>query len=193
MLMKIFNKKKSGMAIFIILGLSVILAIVGGAYLKSFVDLSSEQTVSLDRLQADYFARGIQNIVLFKINKYPDFFIRSYKLQKYKERLDAGEVTQELLKTYPDPAPFTSFLTDGVKFGEGGILINWDNADFKSPLTNIASYSTDIRIVSSKDFDKNYIEVVVYVNSKIGKRNITTPYTVTIEATQEIKKKNAGT
>ena len=185
--MKIFSKKKSGMAIFIVLSISIILAVVGAAYLNSFRDLSSEQNFTLDRIQAEYFARGIQNIVLYKINQYPDYFIRAYRLQKYKERLDAGEVTQPLLKTYPDPPPFTRFLTDGVLYGEGGILINWDDANFKTPLRNIASYSTDIRITSAQDFGKNYIEITVYVNSIVGKRNITTPYTVSLEATQEIK------
>ncbi len=185
--MKIFSKKKSGMAIFIVLSISIILAVVGAAYLNSFRDLSSEQNFTLDRIQAEYFARGIQNIVLYKINQYPDYFIRAYRLQKYKERLDAGEVTQPLLKTYPDPPPFTRFLTDGVLYGEGGILINWNDANFKSPLRNIASYSTDIRITSAQDFGKNYIEITVYVNSIVGKRNITTPYTVSLEATQEIK------
>lgn len=200
------SNKKSGMAILITMSMAIILFILGMSFLKSFIDTASSSRAHLDRIQADYFARGIQNIALFKIKHYPDMFLRAYKMKIYKERRDKDDtlppfkmIPDEPAKAKPvilDPTkPFENFLTDGCnrEFGYGGILMNNNKGDtgafssFIAPLTSIASYSTDIKLYSTEEFRNNFIEITVFVNTIIGGRNITTPYKITVDMERSIK------
>jgi hypothetical protein len=172
--MKVNNKnKRSGMAILVVLCLSMVILMLGMAYMKSYTDSNPVTKLQLDRIQSDFFARGIQNIALFKIKKYPDFFIRSYRQEMYRRRV----VTEGLPNLDPDqiylPTPFESFMGRDPMSGDyGGVLNNWNNSSFASPL-NIATYSTEISILSSKDFTQDLLEIRVSVQMQ-DKPNINT-------------------
>ena len=145
--MKPVKIKKRGMAIVIVLCLSSIIFILGTIYVKAYKDTTPVSRLQLDRIQADFFAKGIQNIALFKIKKYPDFFIRSYR---YRSSGSTPELS----------IPYNNFLGNS-----SGILQNDYIGDFMEPL-EIATYSTGIKLINSKDFQSEAIEIVVNVKFK---------------------------
>ncbi|MFA7146564.1 MAG: hypothetical protein WC221_08265, partial [Candidatus Riflebacteria bacterium] len=71
------------------------------------------------------------------------------------------------------PTPFESFMERNPMSGDyEGVLNNIDDNDFVSPL-EIATYSTDVSILSSQDFTKDFLEVSVHIQMK-GKKTINT-------------------
>ena len=144
--MKSIKNKKSGMAIVIVLCFSAIILVLGTVYVKSYTATSPVSKLQLDRIQADFLAKGIQNIALFKIKKYPDFFVRSYRY--YASNAPGSNV------------PYNNFLGNS-----GGILQNQYTSDFIEPIS-VATYSTGIRLINSKDFQSEAMEIVVNVKLK---------------------------
>ena len=76
------KRKRAGMALFVTASISVVLLVAGLAFLKSFSDSTPTSKAQLDRIQADFFARGIQNLALLKIKLYPDYFVRERRENK---------------------------------------------------------------------------------------------------------------
>ena len=144
--MKSIKRKKRGIAIVIVLCLAAVILMLGTIYIKSYTDTTPASSLQLDRIQADFFAKGIQNIALFKIKKYPDFFIRSYRY-KTSVASDGRDLS----------GPFNNFLGTS-----NSILQNYNNKDFKEPL-EIEDYSTSIVLINSKDFQSEAMEIVVRV------------------------------
>ena len=133
---------------------------LGTIYVKHYSQTAPEAKLQYDRIQADFLAKGIQNIALFKIKKYPDFFIRSYRQYVYWKRtqtesglpkLDAEQATL--------PMPYEYFLGNGSGLKEG-ILMGDYTTDFIEPLKN-PIYATDISLISSKDFQTESIQISV--------------------------------
>lgn len=169
----VFNSNRRAMAILVVICLSTVILILGTVYMKTYTDSAPVSKLQLDRVQADFFAKGIQNIALLKIKKYPDFFIRSYRQHIYQKRV----LTEGLPDLKPEqktlPTPFESFMEKNPMSGDyEGVLNNIDDNDFVSPL-EIATYSTDISILSSQDFTKDFLELSVHVQMK-GKKTINT-------------------
>ncbi len=143
--MKINKRQKKGMAIVIVLLFSSILLAYGSIMMRQHQDAAPVSKVQLDRIQADFFAKGIQNIALFKIKKFPDFFLRSYR--KYALGVRNNNTA---FKT-----PFTSnFMIDDI-FGRAG-------SKYWTPL-KLDHYNVEIRLLNSEDFNNETIEVSVEV------------------------------
>ena len=83
----VFNSNRRAMAILVVICLSTVILVLGTVYMKTYTDSAPVSKLQLDRVQADFFAKGIQNIALLKIKKYPDFFIRSYRQHIYQKRV----------------------------------------------------------------------------------------------------------
>ncbi len=162
---------KKGMAIIVVLCLSMVILMLGTVYMKSYTDSTPVAKLQIDRIQADFFARGIQNIALLKIKKYPDFFIRAYRQEMYKKRVLTEGLPDLSSEQKMVPSPFESFLGLNPSSGScSGVLNNWNNSSFLEPL-DIASYSTNILVLSSKDFTQDILEIDVGVQLK-DKTNI---------------------
>lgn len=156
------KNRKSGMAIVIVLGIASVILALGTIYAKHYTNTSPAAKLQYDRIQADFLAKGIQNIALYKIKKYPDFFIRSYRQYVYWKRtktdsslkpLDPEQVTQIM--------PFENFLGRGI-------IMGFYDDDFIEPLGK-PIYTTDISLISSKDFQSESIQIVVDLKLNEGR------------------------
>lgn len=150
------RNNKNGMAIVVVLCLSAIILILGSVYVKHYSNTAPAAKLQYDRIQADFLAKGIQNIALYKIKKFPDFFIRSYRQHIYWKRTAKEPALPKLdANQTRTPMPFDAFLGN-----KGGILQGEYSADFIQPLGK-PIYTTDIALISSKDFQTESIEISV--------------------------------
>lgn len=148
------NNKKNGMAIVTVLAVASIILALGTVYVRHYTQTMPAAKLQYDRIQADFLAKGIQNIALYKIKKYPDFFIRSYRQYVYWERTKTDSSLPKLdERQQASPMPFEAFLDNGILMG------NYDN-DFIEPLEHPV-YTTDISLISSKDFQSESIKISV--------------------------------
>lgn len=161
------SARRNGMALIIVLVFSSVLLVLGIVYLRSFSQTTQLSRMQIDHLQAEFFARGIQNIALFKIKRFPDFFLRSYRYHVYKQRRDAGDpLVEPPLRPFENPTPFERFT--GVHAGRPNDVLHHlaagDDAAWKftAPL-NIATWSTSFNLRSAEDFNRAYIEIDVHV------------------------------
>jgi len=143
------------MALVIVLAFSAVLLILGTTYLGTFKQGRGVTEKQIDQIQMEYFAQGIQRIALMKFKKYSPHFYRAYKYQMAKNR---GET---LTNNY-SPTPMAKFHGEG-----NNVLQHSDVADFQSPLT-IASYSTVYTMNKCDEFNKDIIQIMVYVQLKTG-------------------------
>lgn len=154
------NNRKNGMAIVTVLCIAAIILALGSIYVKIFTNTAPAAKLQYDRIQADFLAKGIQNIAVYKIKKYPDFFIRSYRQYIYWQRTKTEPSLPKLdAKQTQLPMPYESFLGKGSGLKEG-ILMGDYTKDFIEPLEN-PTYTTDISLISSKDFQTESIEISV--------------------------------
>lgn len=148
------NNKKNGMAIVTVLCVASIIMALGTIYVRHYSQTSPEAKLQYDRIQADFFAKGIQNIALYKIKKYPDFFIRSYRQYIYwKRTMSDASLPKLTAEQETNPMPFIAFMNNGVLAGD------YSN-DFVEPLEHPV-YTTDIALISSKDFQSESIKISV--------------------------------
>jgi len=177
---------RAGMSIMVVLSIASILLLLGVTYLKSFSQATVTSKLQLDQIQADFFARGIQNIALFKIKRYPDFFLRSYRHMVYHRRVSAGETGLGApIVTAPNPLPFVKFT--GVYPGNPRDILNHipDSIDsqykFTEPL-RIATYSTQFSLLSADDFKRGFIEITV--NLQLEGKDVVGTYRMSLDASQ---------
>ncbi len=177
---------RAGMAIMVVLSIASILLLLGATYLKSFSQATVTSKLQLDQIQADFFARGIQNIALFKIKRYPDFFLRAYRHMIYHRRVSAGETGLGApLVPAPDPLPFVKFT--GAYPGNPRDILNHipditNNQDkFTEPL-RIATYSTRFSLLSADDFKRGFIEIIV--NLQLEGKDVVGTYRMSLDASQ---------
>ncbi|NCB38187.1 MAG: hypothetical protein EOM80_05395 [Erysipelotrichia bacterium] len=180
------KKTRTGMALVLVLAISTVLLILGVSYLKTFSNSTQVGKLQLDQVQSEFFARGIQNIALFKIKRYPDFFLRSYRYHVYQARVNAGDDTVPApIAAFPNPAPFAKFV--GIYPGNTRDLLQHipdaDNTEwgFTEPL-RIATYSTSFSLRSADDFKRGFIEITVYL--QLDGRNLINKYQISIDASQ---------
>ncbi len=160
MLFDMKKNKKNGMAIVIVLCIASVVLVLGTVYVKHYSQTAPEAKLQYDRIQADFFAKGIQNIALFKIKKYPDFFIRSYRQYIYWKRTQTESDLPKLdAQQTTSPMPYEAFMGNGSGRKEG-ILQGEYTSDFVEPLEG-PIYTTDISLISSKDFQTESIEISV--------------------------------
>lgn len=174
------------MAIMVVLSIASILLLLGVTYLKSFSQSTFSGKLQLDQIQADFFAKGIQNIALFKIKRYPDFFLRAYRYKVYHDRIAAGDTSLGApLAAAPVPPPFAKFT--GVYPGHTRDLLNNipDDIDnltkFTEPL-KIATYSTSFSLLSADDFNRGFIEITV--NLQLDGKDLISTYRMSLDASQ---------
>lgn len=180
------RKNTAGMAIMVVLSIASVLLLLGLTYLKSFSQSTVTGKLQLDQIQADFFARGIQNIALFKVKRYPDFFLRAYRYKIYQDRLAAGEVGLDPPIAPPVvPPPFSKFT--GIYLGhERDILNNIPDAtdnltEFTKPI-RVATYSTQFSLLSADDFKRGFIEITV--NLQLEGKDIIGTYKMSLDASQ---------
>lgn len=144
------------MAIVTVLCIAAIIIALGTVYVQIYSQTAPAAKLQYDRIQADFLAKGIQNIALYKIKKYPDFFIRAYRQHIYWKRTQTEPSLPKLdaMQTAL-PMPFESFLGN-----KAGILMGDYTSDFIEPLGNPV-YTTDISLISSKDFRTESIEISI--------------------------------
>lgn len=180
------NSSRNGMALVIVLAFSAILLVLGTVYLRTFSQTTHISGLQLDQIQSEFFARGIQNIALFKVKRYPDFFLRSYRYHIYQKRVAAGDTTvPPPLVPFPNPTPFQRFA--GV-FGSrtNDILHHLGSSDdnawqFTAPL-QIATWSTSFDLRSADDFRRSFIEINVHV--QMAGRDVVNLYRTSLDASQ---------
>ncbi len=178
--------RRNGMALVIVLAFSAILLILGTVYLRTFSQTTHISGLHLDSIQSEFFAKGLQNIALFKIKRYPDFFLRSFRYHIYQQRVNAGEpdIPQPLVP-FSNPSPFAKFT--GVHAGRtDDILHNLNDTDdnawgFTTPL-EIATWSTSFNLRSSGDFKRAFIEIDV--NVQMASRDLVSHYRMSVDASQ---------
>jgi hypothetical protein len=160
MLFDMKRNNKNGMAIVIVLCIASVVLVLGTVYVKHYSQTAPEAKLQYDRIQADFLAKGIQNIAVFKIKKYPDFFIRSYRQYIYWQRTKTESDLPKLdAEQSALPMPYEYFLGKGSGLKEG-ILMGDFTDDFIEPLGK-PIYTTDISLISSKDFQTESIEISV--------------------------------
>lgn len=181
-----FTKHRAGMAIMVVLSIASVLMVLGVTYLKSFSQSTVTGKLQLDQIQSEFFARGIQNIALFKIKRYPDFFLRAYRHKIYHERLAAGDATLDPpLVPAPVPPPFAKFT--GLYPGHSRDLLNHipdgtnNSTKFTEPLS-IATYSTQFSLLSADDFKRGFIEITV--NLQLVGKDVISSYKISLDASQ---------
>jgi len=184
------NSRRNGMALVIVLAFSAILMVLGTAYLKTFRSTTHVSSLQIDQIQAEFFAKGMQNIALFKVKRFPDFFLRSFRHHIYRQRYEASdpEVEEPIQPFTNDPTPFQKFT--GVYAGRtNDILHHLSDAEdtawgFTSPV-KIATWSTSFSLRSSEDFKRAFVEIDV--NVQMEDRDNVAVYRMSIDASQTRK------
>ncbi|MBU1105614.1 MAG: hypothetical protein KKB51_03015 [Candidatus Riflebacteria bacterium] len=139
-----------GMAIIIVLVLSMALLIFGVSYTKNISQVTSVNPDLLLRSQLDILGEGISNIALLKFKELPSDFYYSY----YKGRV----------ATPPrDLAPLNTFQNDVLLRGE---LPNPNDA------VHNASFTTTYQVLSQKKYDTDTLEISVTVQIGNMKREV---------------------
>lgn len=185
----LLNKQlnRRGMAIAVVLSLAVVIIIFGTAYIKTYTASTPVSKLQLDRVQADFFAKGIQNIAMLKIKKYPSFFLRSYKQFIYANRAAAEGLPPLSAEQSEPPCPFLSFMEydSATQSNVGSVFCCKLDNDFIAPLS-VASYSTSIALLSSKDFASSTLEISVSVQlkDKNGKGKAVNTYKISAAASK---------
>ena len=160
-------RRKSGMALVIVLAISMSLLILGTAYIGTFTQSRKTNTRVLEQLQADFFAQGVAKIAMLKFKKFPADFYHAYKYDVAKKKGTAGLPALAV-------DPLASF------HGAVGTVLQKD-ANLPAPL-KVDSYSTMYRLTTSKDYDRDVIEIEVNVH--IGEYVQT--YVSTVDASRTV-------
>ena len=142
------------MAIVIVLCFSAILVAYGTIMMSQHKDSAPVSKMQLERIQADFFAKGMQNIALFKIKQLPDFFLKSYRQYAWGQRKDIPE-NQKLTTEQVSKQAFINYFMNDEIFGAA-------KDKFWSPL-KLDYYSTEIKLLNAEDFKNETIEISVEV------------------------------
>jgi len=162
------NKRK-GMAIVIVLSLSMFLMILGLSYLKSVSHVAYSNPHRLVQVQSDFFAQGIQKLAILKFKAVPADFYHAYRYKIADRKVPRDPNLPRLL-----PSPFDSFAG-----ADGTILQGMRGLSDPVP---VDIYTTEYMVNSSKKFDRDMLEV--RVNVAIG--DFTQSYTATFDASRSL-------
>ena len=168
------KRKNKGMAIVIVLCFSAILLAYGTFHISHYKDSAPVSNMQLDRIQADFFAKGMQNIVLFKIKQFPDFFLKSYRQHIWGLRTDLKE-EEKLTNEQKELGAFLNyFMMDGI-FGAAG-------SEYWSPL-KLDYYLVELKLLNADDFNNETIEISVEV--KFPNRKAVNKYVAVVNGDME--------
>lgn len=162
------NKRK-GMAIIIVLSLSMFLLILGLSYLKSVSHVVHTNPHRLTQVQSDFFAQGIQKLAILKFKAMPADFYHAYRYKVADEKVPRNPALPVL-----SPSPFTDFL------GEKETILQ-SMPGLADPVP-VVSYTTEYRVNSSKKFDRDMLEVVV----DVALEGFSQSYTATFDASRSL-------
>ena len=154
---------RRGIALVLVLSLSLFMLILGMSYMRSVSQVSTSNPKRLQHIQAEFFARGIQRLAVLKFKALPADFYHAYR---YK-------IADEKSPRDPDlpnfnPSPYDVFLGD-----EDSILQDKDG--FGDPVP-IEGYNTRYVVNSSSKFDHDMIDIVVNVQMEDYSQNFTVTY-----------------
>ncbi|MBU1108025.1 MAG: hypothetical protein KKB51_15235 [Candidatus Riflebacteria bacterium] len=168
------NKRK-GMAIIIVLSLSMFLLILGLSYLKSVSHVSRTNPHRLSQIQSDFFAQGIQKLAILKFKAVPADFYHAYRYKVADEKVPRSPTLPKL-----SPSPFADFLGNN-----NTILQNEPDPPEVIALAApapVLSYTTEYLVTSSKKFDHDMLEVKV----NVALEDFSQSYTVTFDASRSL-------
>ncbi|MDN5280530.1 MAG: hypothetical protein PWR01_4495 [Clostridiales bacterium] len=162
------NKRK-GMAIVIVLSLSMFLLVLGLSYLRSVSQVSRSNPHRLKQVQAEFFARGIQKLAVLKFKALPADFYHAFRYKIEDEKTPRN-------KDLPvfSPAPMQDFV------GAAGTVLQGEE-DLSDPIP-ILNYTTEYRVNSSKKFDHDMIDIIV----NVAMQDFSQSYRVTYDASRSL-------
>jgi len=154
---------RRGIALVIVLSLSLFVLILGMSYMRNVSQVSTSNPKRLKHIQADFFARGIQRLAVLKFKALPADFYHAYRYKIADEKSPRDPALSVFV-----PSPYAVFLGD-----EGSILQDMD--DFADPIP-IEGYNTRYVVNSSSKFDHDMIDIVVNVQMEDYSQNFTVTY-----------------
>lgn len=161
--MSLRSREKRGMALVIVLAFALAMLTLGTAYMRTFSEARPVNAMIMERLQADYFAQGIQRIALLKYKRFVADFYHAYI---YRQAGLTGFV----------PDPYSCFLggdnTPLQNFQFGGATIG-------APVS-VATYSSYYLMTSYKGYNRDGLVIHVTVQVKDFVQN----YDFTIDASR---------
>lgn len=164
----ILNKRK-GMAIVIVLSLSLFMLILGVSYLKNISHVSQSNPHRLTQVQSDFFAQGIQKLAVLKFKAVPADFYHAYRYKVEDEKIPRNPLLPKLL-----PSPFADFL------GNDGTILQ-GMSDMADPVP-VKDYKTEYSVNSSKKFDHDMVEIRV----KVDFEGFSQSYTANFDASRSL-------
>lgn len=144
-------KNRQGMALVMVLSMSMFLMMLGISYLNSVSNVSTSNPKKLIQLQNGYFAHGIQKLALLKFRLFPADFYHAYRHNVERSKTPPNPLVSAIV-----PSPISAFL------GNAGTILQSDipiDTSIATP-TKIISYSTNYIVSSSKKFDKDILTIV---------------------------------
>ncbi len=144
------RRVRQGMALVIVLVLTLALLVLGGAYLKTVSQSTVVNPLQLKKLQADFLAQGIAEIALLKYKKFPSDFYHAY--------------VAYLAGPPANTAPYTVFREQGAGPSANTPLRNlqYNGKSIGHPV-KVLDYTVDYRLVSYKGYDKDGLQINVAV------------------------------
>ena len=140
------------MAILIVLIFTVSLLMLGTTYLGTFKQTKAVDLKSIDQIQADYVAQGLLKIATLKFKRFPADFYYAYMHEMARLRGAIG-------------APFVSYTPTPLQIyhtQNAATCILQNQSGLCSPV-NVATYSTTYRLISTKAFTHDALEIGVTV------------------------------
>lgn len=140
------------MAILIVLIFTVSLLLLGTTYLGTFRQTKAVDLKSIDQVQADYIAQGLLKIATLKFKRFPADFYYAYMHEMARLRGATGAP----FTTY-NPTPLQLYHTQNA-----ATCILQNQTGLCSPIA-VATYSTTYRLISTKAFTNDALEIGVTV------------------------------
>lgn len=144
------RRSRRGMALVVVLVLSLALLVLGGAYMKTVSQTTVVNPLQLKKLQADFLAQGISEIALLKFKKFPADFYHAY--------------VANLCGPPASTAPYIVFREQGSGPTANTPLRNlqYNGKSIGDPI-KVLDYTVDYRMISYKGYDKDGLQINVSV------------------------------
>ena len=150
---------RTGMALVIVLVFMMSLMILGSSYIKSVSNITKVNPNRIRQVQGEFFAHGLQKIAIMKFKNLPSDFYHAYIHDVAYNNDPTG------MQAY-DPTPIEVF--HGHDNPDATVLQKWNSTDPNTLLagTNveIASYSTNFRLTSQNQYNRDVLEITVSVD-----------------------------
>ncbi|MBF0548566.1 MAG: hypothetical protein HQM08_29305 [Candidatus Riflebacteria bacterium] len=151
---KLANSPRKAMAIVVVVIFAAVLLVLGGSYIETVRQVQTSNPKELDRIQANFFAQGIQKLAILKFKRFPADFYHGYLHEK-------ARLAGESVSNITPPKPWDIFL------GKDNTPLQNSSA-LKAGLSTLSKYSTNYSLISNKDYTQDVIEIQVTVDMKTG-------------------------